>query len=117
MSMEGCMRTFVGACVIAGVLGGAAVVAETTVAPVPVREVKPEYPTDVLKNNVQGSVWLAIRVNTDGTVGRVRVTQPLNPRLDAEAVMAAKQWRFKPGTKDGKPVPVDTQLEMTFTAK
>jgi TonB family protein len=115
--MEGCMRTFVGACVIAGVLGGAAVGAATTVAPVAVKEVKPEYPKDVLKSKVQGSVWLAIRVNTDGTVNAVRVTQPLHSRLDAEAVKAARQWRFKPGTKDGKPVSVDTQLEMTFTTR
>lgn len=111
------MRTFAGACVIAGVLGGVAVVADATVPPVPVKEVKPEYPKDVLKSKIQGSVRLAIRVNADGTVGAVRVTQPLNPRLDAEAVKTAKQWRFKPGTKDGKPVPVDTQLEMTFTIR
>ena len=112
------MTNFAGACVIAGVLGGAALfAAETTVAPVVVKEVKPEYPKDVMKNKVQGSVLLAVHVKADGTVGKVRVTQPLNRRLDAEAVKAARQWRFKPGTKDGKPVPVETHVEMTFALR
>jgi len=37
--------------------------------------------------------------------------------LDDEAVKALKQWRFSPGTKDGKPVPVVVELEMTFTLR
>jgi len=45
----------------------------------------------------------------------VTVTRGLDPVLDAEAVAAAKQWRFLPGTKDGKPVPVSITLELTFT--
>jgi hypothetical protein len=28
-----------------------------------------------------------------------------------------KQWRFKPGTKDNKPVDVQVEVEMTFTLK
>ena len=57
------MKNLAGACVIAGVLGGAPVVAaETTVAPVVIKEVKPEYPKSVLKDKVQGSVRLAIHV-------------------------------------------------------
>jgi outer membrane biosynthesis protein TonB len=28
-----------------------------------------------------------------------------------------KQWQFKPGTKDGKPVAVRIHVEMTFTLK
>jgi outer membrane biosynthesis protein TonB len=35
--------------------------------------------------------------------------------LDNEAVKAARQWVFKPGTKDGKPVAVRIILELTFS--
>ena len=37
--------------------------------------------------------------------------------LDQQAVKAAKQWRFRPGTKDGKAVAVSVTLEMRFTLK
>jgi protein TonB len=64
-------------------------------------------------------VQLECVVLPDGTVGDVRVVEPLDQTygLDDEAISAAKQWRFKPGTKGGKPVPVVVTLEMTFTLR
>jgi len=56
-------------------------------------------------------------VLTDGTVGDVKVTKPLDPGLDAEAVRTVRQWTFAPGTKDGQAVPVQVMVEMTFTLK
>jgi TonB family protein len=49
----------------------------------------------------------------------VKVTESLDTvyGLDAEAVKAVKQWLFTPGTKNGKPVPVKVDIEMTFTLK
>ena len=49
----------------------------------------------------------------------VSVKRSLDPTygLDQQAVKAARQWKFKPGTKDGKAVPVRVSLEMTFTLK
>jgi outer membrane biosynthesis protein TonB len=32
-------------------------------------------------------------------------------------VKAAREWKFEPGKKDGKPVPVQVTLELTFTLK
>jgi protein TonB len=54
-----------------------------------------------------------------GGVGDVTVTESLDPvyGLDDAAVTAAKQWRFEPATKDGKPVTVAVDVEMTFTLK
>lgn len=45
-------------------------------------------------------------VGPDGTVGDVQVVKSLDKEhgLDDEAVKAAKQWRFNPGRRDGKPV-------------
>ena len=55
-------------------------------------------------------------VQTDGTVGEVRVVRSLDQKfgLDDEAVKAVKQWRFVPGQKDGVAVPVVVEIEMTF---
>ena len=79
-----------------------------------VREVKPNYPESVKKEGIRGSVTLNAVVKKDGTVGDVTVKKPLHPELDKEAVKAMKQWQFKPGTKDGKPVDVAVDVEMTF---
>lgn len=87
------------------------------VAPVLVRDVKPHYPKDAMDRKVQGRVGLKMVVKANGTVGDVEVTAGLDPELDQEAVKAAKQWKFRPGTKDGKAVDVEVQAEMTFTLK
>ena len=86
-------------------------------APVLVKEVKPQYTADAMRARVQGVVTLECVVQPDGAIGEARVTKSLNPDLDEEAIKAVKQWRFKPGRKDGKPVPVRITLEVTFTLR
>ena len=87
--------------------------------PVVVREVRPNYTAEAKRNRIQGSVWLGVVVQPDGTVGAIEVTRSLDTKygLDDAAVAAARQWEFKPGTKDGKPVPVEVTLELTFTLR
>jgi TonB family protein len=86
-------------------------------APVVVKEVKPQYTAEARKARIQGSVVLDCVVETNGSVGPVKVTRGLDPGLDQEAVKAARLWTFEPGKKDGKPVRVEITLEMTFTLK
>ena len=80
-------------------------------------EVKPKYTDDAKARRVQGNVELDVVVKSDGTVGDVTVTKSLDPELDEQAVKATKQWRFRPGTKDSKPVDVMVQIELTFTLR
>ena len=86
-------------------------------APSVIHEVKPVYPREVMQRKVQGSVWMAVVVLASGDVGDVRISKALDPDLDQEAIKAMKQWKFRPGTKDGKPVAVEVTVEMTFTLK
>src|SRR4051812_18443947 len=84
--------------------------------PVLVKEVKPEYTKPAMDRKVEGAVYLEIVVKADGTVGdNVRVVKSLDPDLDQQAIKAAKQWTFRPGTKDGTPVAVMVSLELTFS--
>ena len=87
--------------------------------PVVVREVKPDYTEEAKAARIQGTVWVKCVVQEDGDVGDVQVSRSLDKEygLDDEAVKAAKQWKFKPGTKDGKPVAVQVTIELTFTLK
>src|SRR5262245_10426091 len=79
-----------------------------------IREVKPEYPPDALSSGISGVVTLDCVVEPDGTAGDIRVTGSRGPELDAAAIKALKQWRFSPGQKDGKPVPVEVSVEIMF---
>jgi len=87
--------------------------------PVPVRSVKPGYTAAAMDAHVEGTVGLELVVLADGKVSDVMVTQSLDKEygLDTQAVEATKQWLFKPGTKDGKPVAVRVAMEMVFTLK
>jgi protein TonB len=86
-------------------------------APSIVREVKPKYTADAMRRQVQGSVEVDAVILADGTVGDVTVKRSLDPELDEEAVKATKQWRFRPGTKDGAAVAVQVFIELTFRLK
>jgi len=86
--------------------------------PVLVKEVRPDYPPAAKNARIDGSVLLQSVVQRDGTVGAVKVLKSLDGQrgLDRAAIDAMKQWRFKPGLKDGKAVPVRIVTELTFTA-
>lgn len=81
------------------------------------RQVKPLYMTAAKEAGIQGIVVLDAVVEPDGTVGDIRVTDSLDPGLDQEAVKAVKQWLFRPGTRDGKPVPVRVEILLAFGLK
>ncbi|SRR5258706_8933500 len=87
--------------------------------PVVLREVKPQYTSDAMRAKVQGSVLLECIVRADGSVGDVKVARSLDPvfGLDLEAMKAARQWRFRPGMRQGEPVSVLVVIELTFTLR
>ena len=77
-----------------------------------VREVNPNYTADA----VRAVVVLECVVLPDGGVGDVKILRSLDAQfgLDAEAVDAARQWRFVPGRRPGQPVAVRLVIELGF---
>ena len=65
---------------------------------------------------VQGIVTIECVVRPGGTCSDIHIVRSLDPRfgLDEEARKAAALWRFKPGMRDGKPVPVQATIEVNF---
>ena len=102
-----------------GVGGGVYRPGSGVINPRILREVKPQYTADAMRAKVQGTVLLECVVLADGTVGRIDVVKSLDPTfgLDQEAVKAARQWRFQPGTRFGEPVAVLVTIELTFTLR
>jgi TonB family protein len=84
-----------------------------------VHEVKPVYTAAAMQAKIQGAVWLRVVVRATGDVGEVVVAESLDQEhgLDQQAIDAARQWKFEPGTRQGKPVPVEVTVEMRFTLK
>ena len=84
-----------------------------------IREVRPQYTAEALRAKITGTVYLEMVVLADGTVGNVRITRSLDPvfGLDEEAVKAARQWLFEPGTRFGEPVAVQVNLALDFNLR
>lgn len=61
-----------------------------------VHQVEPEFPVAVLRRQQKGSVLVRFEVQTDGSVLGAEVVKTSNPRLNAPALQAVSQWRFKP---------------------
>jgi TonB family protein len=82
-------------------------------------EERPQYTSDAMRAKVQGTVLLECVVRQDGSIGDVQVIRSLDPTfgLDQQAVIAARKWRFAPGTRLGEPVPVLITIELTFTLR
>jgi TonB family protein len=59
-------------------------------------------------------VLLAVVVDTNGRPNDLRVIRPLGLGLDEMAMEAVRQWLFRPGTKDGKPVAVQATIQINF---
>jgi TonB family protein len=82
-------------------------------------QVKPQYTTDAMRAKIQGKVLLEVVVMPDGRAGDIRVIRSLDRTfgLDEEAIKAMRQWRFRPGTRQGQAVPVLVTVEMEFTLR
>lgn len=66
-------------------------------------------------NRVQGNVALSMVYTKDGEITDIRVIRGLPDGLTLSAIKAAQVIRFKPATKDGKPVNVRGTVEYNFT--
>jgi TonB family protein len=74
----------------------------------------PTYPEVPADTEPHGVVVMLIGVDTRGHVGPVQVVRSSAQVFEKSAVETVKTWRFKPAKKDGKPVPVEITVEMSF---
>jgi TonB family protein len=56
-------------------------------------------------------------IDSTGHPTRLRINQMLGLGLDEKAMECVTAWRFKPGTKDGKPVNVQATIAVNFRLK
>jgi periplasmic protein TonB len=88
-------------------------------SPEVIYEKRPAYTADAMRARIQGTAWVAAIVLPDGSVGGAHIVRSLDSTfgLDEGAVKAVKQWRFRPGVRMGKAVPVEIVIEVSFTMR
>ena len=69
------------------------------------------------KAKYQGVVVLSAIVRKDGTIEILKVVRGLGLGLDENAIQALKQWKFRPGMKNGVPVDVALNIEVNFSLR
>jgi|SRR5687768_8430959 len=76
---------------------------------------RPLYTAQARANNVQGSVVLRVTFLASGKIGSISPDSELPDGLTEQAIIAAKQMRFEPATKNGQPVTVIKSVQFNFT--
>ncbi|HEX2832048.1 MAG TPA: energy transducer TonB [Thermoanaerobaculia bacterium] len=70
-----------------------------------IHRVEPKY-GDCKDVIVSGVPVLEATIDTEGIVRDLRLLKAIDPCVDRSILEAVRQWRFEPGTLDGRPVPV-----------
>lgn len=84
------------------------------VAPKELYSPKPEFSENSRKAKQSGVVGIAVVVGIDGLPRDVQIACSSSPDENDNALATVKQWKFAPGTKDGKPVAVALEVEFLF---
>jgi periplasmic protein TonB len=83
--------------------------------PVPLRQPLPAYTEEARKVRAEGVVLVQAIIRKDGTVDGFKILRGLGYGLDESAIRTiSSQWRFRPGTLNGKPVDVQANIEVAF---
>ncbi|MDR2148318.1 MAG: energy transducer TonB [Tannerella sp.] len=76
------------------------------------------YPIESAQKGIQGRVLVKFVVKDDGTVTNAQIAEGVDPALDKEAIRVIEAMpKWKPGTKDGKPVDVWFSIPINFALK
>ena len=100
-----------------GAGGGVFHVGGGVTPPTILQRVEPQYSEEARKARYQGTVVLEAIVRRDGTVDIQRIVRSLGFGLDENAIQALKQWRFRPGMRNGVPVDVSLNIEVNFNLR
>ena len=83
-------------------------------APAPLRKIDPKYPPTLIKERVEGEVVLYAVIRGDGSVDSIQLVRGIDEQLDANAMEALSQWKFRPATKQGTPVDLEAIVHIPF---
>ncbi len=77
----------------------------------------PLYSDEARARGVEGTVVVRARVGLDGRATGGHVVEGLGHGLDQNALVALRHWRFRPGTRNGRPVETDADVHIGFSLR
>src|ERR1700675_1830532 len=84
--------------------------------PSPIKKSDPRYPPTLINQHVEGEVVLYAVIRADGSVDSVELVRGLDAQLDANAMEALSQWKFRPASRQGTPVDLEAIVHIPFRA-
>ncbi len=90
-------------------------VSQGTAGGVLVHKVQPVYPPEARRLHRAGSVVIDAVVNVEGQVDDLKLVSG-DPLLSAAAMDAVRKWRYSPYLLNGKPIPKETRITISFIA-
>ena len=81
-----------------------------------IRRLEPQYPEIARRSGLSGAVRLRLEIGTDGKVKSATVLEGA-PVLAAAAKDAVLQWRYRPYVVENRPVAIETEIIVRFTAR
>jgi TonB family protein len=75
----------------------------------------PKYPESAKKRGVQGLVEIDAVISPDGVPEELSVVSSPDEELSKAAIDGVRQWRYQPTLLNGKPVAVETTIDVNFT--
>ena len=87
--------------------------------PIPIKEVKPEYPPLAKQAGIEGVVWVKALVDKNGKVRDAIIFKPsgASAGFEESALAAVKQNEYKPAISNNQPVAVWVVFPIRFTLK
>jgi TonB family protein len=74
----------------------------------------PDYTDPARIAKFQGSLVVLVKISEEGRAEDLKVLHGLPFGLNQTALDTVRTWKFRPATLDGKPVPVQIPIEVTF---
>ena len=79
-----------------------------------IHQVEPVYPERARLSRIEGMVMMSVRTDTEGNVKSVTVLRSDSTILNQAAIDAVKQWKYKPISRNGIPIPIVTTVAVKF---
>jgi periplasmic protein TonB len=91
--------------------------ADADVKPKPIHFVNPIYPAEFRAAGIGGYAVTEFIVDESGRPTQVQIVHASDRAFAAAALVAMRQWRFSPGTKNGVAVRCREEIPLEFKLK